>query len=76
MQLTLAAGDGVAVQAGDPCQQRDAPMAMLAGEEADKESSAPFVRGGHEAVDNTVLLGRRAVGPLLANRALTAMDGG
>ena len=50
LQFVLAAGDGMAVQSRDPCQQSEASATVLTCEKADEEPSALFVGGGPEAV--------------------------
>jgi hypothetical protein len=74
LEFVLAAGDGMAVESGDPCQQGDASAAVLSREEADEETSDPLVGGGEEAVDPPVLACRGTVGMLLAGRALAGVE--
>ena len=54
LQFVLAAGDGMAVQSRDPCQQGDASATVLACQKADEEPSGAFVGSGDEAVDPAV----------------------
>jgi hypothetical protein len=58
LEFALAAGDGVAVQAGDLGQQGNPSRAVLPRQKASQESPSAFVGGSYEAVDPTVLLGK------------------
>ncbi len=74
LQFALAAGNGVGVQAGDPCEVGDAAATVLLGEEASEEPARAFVGDRDEAVDPAVLLGAEAMWMLLADGAAADMD--
>ena len=74
MQLALAAGNGVGVQASDLGQVGDSSPAMLLGEKADQEPSGAFVGGSDETVDATMLPGQSTMRMLLAGGAIAHMD--
>ena len=74
LQLTLATGNRVGIQAGDLCEVGDSPRTVLLGEEADEEPSRAFVGGSNEAVDPAMLPGPSTVRMLLAGRASASMD--
>jgi len=74
LQFALAAGNGIGVQPGDPCEQGDPAGAVLLGEEADQESAGALVRSGDETVNPPMLSGDSAIRMLLTVRAGTYMD--
>jgi hypothetical protein len=74
LQFALPSGNGIGVQAGDLCEVGNASVALLLGEEADKEPSGAFVGCSDEAVNPAMLSGSRAVGMLLAGGAGAHMD--
>jgi len=75
LQFAPPAGDGVAIQAGDPGQQGDPATAVLLGQEAGEQASRPFVGGDEEAIEAAMPPGGRAGGMELASRAGTTMEG-
>jgi hypothetical protein len=75
-QLTLAAGDGIAVQPGNPRQRRKAAVPLLAGEETEQEPSGAFVHRSHKTVEGAVFPSNLAVGMLSADRASARVDMG
>lgn len=62
LQFALPASNRVGIQAGDLCEEGDAPATVLLGEEADEEASSAFVGGSGEAVDPPVLPSPSAAG--------------
>lgn len=74
LQFPLASGNGIGVQAGDPCEQGNASAAMLLGEEADQQPSRAFVGRRDQTVNPPMLFGDRAMGMLLASSAGAHMD--
>lgn len=74
LQLPLAPGNRVGVQAGDLCEVGNPSPAVLLGEEADEEPSGAFVGDSDEAIDPAMLPGQSTVRMLLAGRASTRMD--
>jgi hypothetical protein len=74
LQFALAAGNGVGVQASDPCEVSDPSRAVLSSEEADEEPAGAFVGDRDEAVDSPVLLRAGAMRMLLASGAGADMD--
>jgi len=74
LQFVLAAGDGMAVESRDPCQQGVASATVLARQEADEEPSGAFVGGCHEAVDPAVFSSQGTLRVLLAGRAITEVE--
>jgi hypothetical protein len=75
LQFALTAGDGVAIQASDPRQQRNPAATVLLSQEAGEQASRPFVGGNQETVDVAMLPCGRAAGMELASRAGAAMKG-
>jgi len=73
-QFAATAGHGIAVQAGDACQQADAAFAVLPGEKAREQAPQAFVRSNDETVESTMLSCHSSFGMLLAGLALTNMD--
>lgn len=74
LQFALAAGNGVGVQASDPCEVGDPSRAVLSSEEADEEPAGAFVGDRDEAVDSPVFLRAGAMRMLLASGAGADMD--
>ena len=74
VQLASTSGDGVAVQARDARQQRDPPVAVQSGEEADDEPPAAFVGTSDDPVDRLVLTSDGPVRFPTALGAGAAMD--
>jgi hypothetical protein len=73
-ELASPAGDGVAVQARDACQQSNSSAAVLLGEEADDEPSVALISAGDEPIDRLVFPGDGSVRFPAADRAGTMMD--
>jgi acyl carrier protein len=69
VQLPLAPRNRIGIQTGDAGQEGDPPAAVLLRQKAHEQASRTLVGHGNQAVDTAVLLGRRAVGILLATAA-------
>ena len=72
VQLAAASSDRVAIQARDPRQASDSPVAVQSGEESGDEPPAPLVRAGDDPVDRLVLTSDRPIRCLAAVGAGTA----
>jgi hypothetical protein len=70
LQFPQTPSDGIAIQARDPGHQRNATAAVLLGQEANQKATQTLIGQSDQAVDAAVLRCDRAIGVLLAMRAL------
>jgi len=74
-EFASATGDGVSIQAGDPCQLADAASALPMGKESEEKSAVTLVDRRNEVVDGLVFAGNDSVRLLPTDRAVTAVGG-
>lgn len=48
--------DGGTAEAGDPGDDGNAPVTVLLGEQASKETAAALIEGGNDTIDGAVIL--------------------